>query len=448
VHYLFMELGEAQLEGDEDERKVLLNSSGQRSSSANSNIPAISIYNLNAIGVVMLLFAIYGLRFVYLPQSWRGEGLKVFYPVISPVYRQGEHWQGVKETMSIIAHVSFGAVMLTTGVLQFDKQLRNRYPAMHKWSGRIYIACGAVCVFALYGLSDSFGAGSAHLPGSRSELLAVFVHLSAALWTASTSVALYAVLVSRNFALHRDAMSASIAVGGIPILQRLASVFILTPISMMLRAWLCTTRDRMPWRTKWGMPGGTSSLLFGACDACSAEHNPGGVEDPRACPLVFSLDGYGEGELASFPASAWVGFLIVCVTVLPQLKRHFVGGESTSSPAHMDYGNSVANINSFDLLRNQGEYFSEQITTWARFIEGQLQLCRQNSAPDAVPSAAARGVVTTALIAVVPLFALATAVVLSIAIYVNTLAAVFLVSVVVSPFIMLAVSFNFSLIKS
>jgi len=413
-----------------------------------------SLYDTNVIGIILLLFAVYGLRFVYLPQMWHGEGLQVFYPVVSPVYRQGEHWQGFKKQISIISHVVFGAVMLTTGVLQFDKKLRNQYTALHRWSGRIYILCGSICVFALYGLSDSFGAGSSHLPGSRSELLAVFVHICAVLWVCTTGVALYAVVVDKNYALHRDAMSASIAVGAIPILQRLASVFMLTPVSMMLRCWLCTARDTMPWQTRWGRPGSDLSLLFGPCDACGADANKiadsEGIVDPRACPEVFTLDGYGEGELASFPVSAWVGLIVVTCAVGPQILRHVRGGQYTASPEHIAYANKVSATNSFDLLRLLLVKLERYSSEWAVYLESLLYgRCKESAGDQHAPTNAYKIIqkfIIGLMAVIAPVHALLTAAFLSFALYYTTVGAIFLVSIFASPILLLAIIFNFSLL--
>lgn len=48
------------------------------------------------------------------------------------------------------AHMATGAISLVLGPLQFIRRLRNSYPKIHKWSGRIYcISAMASCLFGL-----------------------------------------------------------------------------------------------------------------------------------------------------------------------------------------------------------------------------------------------------------------------------------------------------------
>lgn len=100
---------------------------------------------------VMALLAVgvagYALSLVFVPAS-RG-GFVVDLLARSPV-------QGV-------AHLTGGAVALITGALQFHAGLRNRYPAVHRWTGRVYllaVASGGVAAFLL--ALDSFGGPVTH----------------------------------------------------------------------------------------------------------------------------------------------------------------------------------------------------------------------------------------------------------------------------------------------
>lgn len=42
----------------------------------------------------------------------------------------------------LVAHIFFGSVALSTACLQVWKWLRQHYPAVHRWSGRLYVFAG------------------------------------------------------------------------------------------------------------------------------------------------------------------------------------------------------------------------------------------------------------------------------------------------------------------
>ena len=105
---------------------------------------------------------------------------------------------------------------------------------------------------------------------------------------------------------HRRCMTASIALASVPLWQRIASWVALAPLAMVLRCLVCSVRDAVPpWGARWGPPGSPVSLLLGRSIADGEM-----LADPRAAPLIVSIDGYGEAESASFAASAWVGLAV------------------------------------------------------------------------------------------------------------------------------------------
>jgi hypothetical protein len=65
-------------------------------------------------------------------------------------------------------HASFGATALLLGFLQFIPRIRNRHPAVHRWTGRTYVTCcllggaaGLILAFgAPTGAVTTFGFGS------------------------------------------------------------------------------------------------------------------------------------------------------------------------------------------------------------------------------------------------------------------------------------------------
>lgn len=265
-------------------------------------------YSTNPLAVAVAGFAVYSLRIAFIPWLWNWEGLGLFIPVISPVYRQGEHWQTLSKRTAIVAHVIFGTIMLCCALLQFNKSLRHKYAAIHRTSGRLYVVSGLLCVVALYVLRDTTGAGSSSTE-KGSIIAQVFIDTTASIWTLTTLCALIAAKC-RSFQYHRVLMTCSFAAACTPILQRLSSWAVLAPAAIALRCIVCMNSDAPFIRlieTRWGPPGDSSSLVFGSCSRVDND-------DPRAQPYLFSLDGYGEAEQASFPLSTWTG--LVCVLAI------------------------------------------------------------------------------------------------------------------------------------
>lgn len=274
-------------------------------------------------GPLLLLFSIYSLRFVVFPWLWHGQGLDIFVPVLSPVYRQAEHWQRAAEENAVLLHVSSGAVMLMLGLVQFDKTIRRSLPWLHRWSGRGYAVSGLLCLYALRKLRGSVGAGSS--PSGRSNALVLFIDISSFLWVLATAGAILCAM-KKNVRLHRDLMAVSFAAASVPIAQRLFSWFFLAPLTIILRLIICLLSDISPWRAQFGPPGSSYTTLMTFCTTDVPQL------DPRACPKALSLDGYGEAEQSSFALSAWLGFAVVLVFGAPRLLSHVRASENSDKP--------------------------------------------------------------------------------------------------------------------
>ena len=98
-------------------------------------------------------------------------------------------------------HFGVGGLVLLIGPFQFLRSIRTKWPALHRWTGRIYVTgCLASGIAALI-LASDFTAGVIAQTGF--SLLALF-------WIAATSMA-FVRLRQRNFAEHRIWMIRSYA---------------------------------------------------------------------------------------------------------------------------------------------------------------------------------------------------------------------------------------------
>ena len=96
---------------------------------------------------------------------------------------------------AVALHVLSAAIVLLAGVIQLIPQVRNRFPAFHRWNGRIYMLTAFTLSLAglyLHWFGESVGDLSVHLAGSLNALL----------------IMLYAVIalryaVARDFRTHR-----------------------------------------------------------------------------------------------------------------------------------------------------------------------------------------------------------------------------------------------------
>lgn len=149
-------------------------------------------------------------------------------------------------------HIAASAVALTLGPFQFLRTIRAKLPALHRWSGRLYVAacvCGGL-------------AGGAIAMFSSSGVIAGLGFLALAiLWLTFTSLALRAAL-RRDFRAHERWMIRSFALTFaavtlriyLPIGINLAGEFVLpytiiawiswVPNLLIAEAWLSMKRSR------------------------------------------------------------------------------------------------------------------------------------------------------------------------------------------------------------
>lgn len=75
--------------------------------------------------------AVLSLAMVLLASRYLSLDPEVFFPQQRAVY--------VANTVALIAHIGGGMLALLTGPLQFVRRLRKRAPAVHRWTGRLYL---------------------------------------------------------------------------------------------------------------------------------------------------------------------------------------------------------------------------------------------------------------------------------------------------------------------
>ena len=109
------------------------------------------------IAIVGALFSVFALR-MFNPLLWSKH---IYIPILSPVYRQQEHWAAsTSHTLAILAHVACGVVMVAVITLQLDADTRKGNPVRHRWLGRLYVIAGFGALAALRVLRSTSGAGS------------------------------------------------------------------------------------------------------------------------------------------------------------------------------------------------------------------------------------------------------------------------------------------------
>ncbi|WP_329087313.1 MULTISPECIES: DUF2306 domain-containing protein [unclassified Streptosporangium] len=109
--------------------------------------------------------------------------------------------ESVTQYWLLVGHVAAGTLSLVTVVLQLWPWLRRRYPAFHRWSGRLYVFVGAIptSIFVLLMLPVSIPAGK------------VGGAVAAILWTATALIG-WVKLRQRRYAEHRRWMIYSFAI--------------------------------------------------------------------------------------------------------------------------------------------------------------------------------------------------------------------------------------------
>lgn len=178
-------------------------------------------------GGACLLFALYSLR-MWSPLAWNSQA---YVPVLSPIYRQPEHWSAERAVaLALLVHVSCGVVVLLAVVLQLDARTRHARPRLHRWVGRLYVLAGVGSLTALQWLRPTAGACS----GRRADpMMQSFISASTAAWVAATAFALDAIVRRKDVQAHSRAMLVSALVAAVPIFQRMLNALLLAPAAMV-----------------------------------------------------------------------------------------------------------------------------------------------------------------------------------------------------------------------
>lgn len=149
--------------------------------------------------------AVLSLAMVLLASRYLSLDPEVFFPQQRAVY--------LVHTVPLIAHIAGGMLALLTGPVQFVRRLRDRAPAVHRWTGRMYLV--GVGVGGLGGLAMARLAYGG--PAARLGFAALAVAWLYATWMA------YRRIRRGDVASHRRWMVRS---------------FALTFAAPMLRLWL------------------------------------------------------------------------------------------------------------------------------------------------------------------------------------------------------------------
>ncbi|MDQ0379093.1 DUF2306 domain-containing protein [Amycolatopsis thermophila] len=101
----------------------------------------------------------------------------------------------------LVTHILLGSVVLVTAVLQLWPWLRRKHPAVHRWSGRVYVAAAIPAGLAALVVAP-MGAFGMNQRAANTVL--------AVLWLATTATG-YVMARRRRFPQHREWMVRSFA---------------------------------------------------------------------------------------------------------------------------------------------------------------------------------------------------------------------------------------------
>ncbi|TCP47309.1 putative membrane protein DUF2306 [Tamaricihabitans halophyticus] len=119
---------------------------------------------------------------------------------------------------TLVLHIFFGSVALCTACLQVWPWLRTRYPAVHRWSGQLYVFLGVLPA----GIASLWFTWRGEF-GANQEVANTTL---AVLWLACT-IAGYRMARARRFADHREWMIRSFALSFSIVTNRLWQVVFL-----------------------------------------------------------------------------------------------------------------------------------------------------------------------------------------------------------------------------
>ena len=305
------------------------------------------------LGTICWVFIVFSAR-IFVTPLWTWT----FIPVLSPLYGHGPSWAEttVRKT-AILCHVTFGMGMLVCATMQFDQQVRKSSPRRHRISGYLYVIFGVGCVAALQPLRSA--TAKDHGYGLTS-----FVEVASIMWLSSTALALrYA--RARDFVSHRRWMARSMACAVSPIGQRIMNFVVLVPLALGMRLSVAGAHGISFLSARWDARTGTSWMQIFASPPSSPAHAAHaaqgatltGVHDlgmDANFPRVLSRNGYGVAEQLVFPASSWLGLLLVLVI------------------AEVQPGKSISAFSSLDLGRYVGgkQQWAEQLAEcWQKVVE-------------------------------------------------------------------------------
>ncbi|MFC3195184.1 DUF2306 domain-containing protein [Marinicella sediminis] len=84
------------------------------------------------------MFAFYIVAFYYAATA--ANEIERFNQVMPAGFIAGEFWGNI----AVIGHVLFAAIITVGGLLQLIPAMRNKFPAVHRWNGRLYVVIAIV----------------------------------------------------------------------------------------------------------------------------------------------------------------------------------------------------------------------------------------------------------------------------------------------------------------
>jgi uncharacterized membrane protein len=276
---------------------------------------------LSTYPIIVAIFCAYSCRILVVP-LWTAT----FVPVISPIYKQQLHWlSNRRHFVAILLHVMTGIVCLSVGILQFNSHLRRNYRALHRWTGRLYVLCGIVCLHSLWQLQGVVGKG----PGTEPSLsLQVFNIICICLWTAATIIAVYHA-VTGNYERHKQWMARSYCILTTPLQQRSANVCISFMLYWVVAAYALVVDSVSCYRPLLAVARSSSGQHWDEVWDCLLSSVPVWPEDGAS---MLSLEGFGHTEYLVFGLSAWFALgLVVYMSEIGAAAVVFDGGTGEST---------------------------------------------------------------------------------------------------------------------
>ena len=139
---------------------------------------------IGQLSFAFVLASFYGLT------AWRGK-IYLWGRFISHGYVAGDHIGN----LAVVMHVASAAIIMLAGAVQLVPAVRNRFPAFHRWNGRLYILTGlTVSVAGVYmtWIRGSVGDFTLHIISTLGAVL---------IWLCAVMALRYA--LARNFRVNR-----------------------------------------------------------------------------------------------------------------------------------------------------------------------------------------------------------------------------------------------------